>query len=233
MKQLQLWLCTFFVLLIMGWGIFTPAAAINIYSVQKVSSGESTWVIDDAEVLSRLTEGQISTVLGSLAEQTGQEVRFVTVRHLDYGQTIQSFTDALFNRWFPTPEEQAHQVLVVLDSVSNDAAIHTGEAVKAVLSDETSASVVNETLPVPLRAGDRYNQAFMDASDRLVAVLSGQPDPGPPAVQAAPQVEGTFASAAETQENRGVSSIIVIVLLIAATVIPMVTYFIYVGGSSD
>jgi uncharacterized protein len=101
--------------------------------------------------------------------------------------------------------------------------------VKSILSDEIAESVAQETLMVPLREGNKYNQAFLDAADRLVAVLSGQPDPGARVVADTLNVERTFKKAEET--DQGNSTIVVVVLLIAATVIPMVTYFWYQGFS--
>lgn len=209
--------------------VANPAIATSLYEMPALQSGDRTWVIDKDEVLSRLTEGQIGTALEKLADQTGSEVRFVTVHRLDYGETTQSFTDKLFERWFPTQEAQANQTLLVLDTITNTAGIRTGEKVKSRLSDAIASSVANETLLVPLKQGDKYNQAFLDASDRLVAVLSGQPDPGAPQVAETLNVESTFKSAEET--DRGSSTVVVIVLLIAATVIPMVTYFWYQGFS--
>lgn len=78
---------------------------------------------------------------------------------------------------------------------------------------------------VPLRNGNKYNQALIDASDRLIAVLSGEPDPGPPVVELNIQAEGTFAKAEETDDKN--AAIIVLALLAAATIIPMATYFLY------
>jgi uncharacterized protein len=78
-----------------------------------------------------------------------------------------------------------------------------------------------------LRQGDKYNEGFLAASDRLAAVISGKPDPGPPQVVDRVQVEGTFKKAEET--DAGNATLIVVVLLVLATVIPMVTYFWYQG----
>ena len=60
----------------------------------------------------------------------------------------------------------------------------------------------------------------------MVAVLSGLEDPGPPAVKEL-NIEGTFTTAEDTDDRS--AAIWTIVLLILATVIPMVTYFWYVG----
>jgi uncharacterized protein len=202
-----------------------PAYATSVYSMPSLTAGDPTWVVDEAEILSRLSEGRISSDLEKLAQSTGNEVRFVTVHRLDYGETIQSFTDKLFEQWFPTPEAQANQTLLVLDNVTNNVAIRTGDRAKATLTDEIAESVAQETVMVPLRQDNKYNQAFLDASDRLVAVLSGQPDPGPPAVENTVLVEGTFATPEDTQKSN--ATVWVVGFLVAATVIPMATYYLY------
>jgi uncharacterized protein len=205
-----------------------PALATGVYEMP-ASAGDGTWVFDKGEVLSRSSESSISSALDNLAKQTGKEVRFVTIHRLDYGETAASFTDKLFEQWFPTAEEQADRVLLVLDTVTNSAAIRSGEGVKSLLTDEIAQSVAGETLQVPLREGNKYNEAFAAASSRMAAVLSGETDPGAPQVVDNIQVEGTFKKAEET--DQGSATIVVVVLLILATVIPMVTYFWYQGFS--
>ena len=205
--------------------VATPANAIGVYQMPNIRAGEPTWVIDKAEVLSRLNEGRLSNTLDNLAKKTGKEVRMVTVHRLDYGETIESFTKALFEKWFPTAEARAKQTLLVIDTLTNTTAIQTGEAVKSLMSDDIAQSVASETVAVPLRNGNKYNQGLLDASDRLVAVLSGEPDPGPPVVEENVQVASTFKSAEETDTKN--STIWVVVILIIATVVPMATYFFY------
>ena len=149
----------------------------------------------------------------------------VTIHRLDYGETIDSFTEALFKKWYPTPQAQANQTLLVIDTVTNTTAIQTGETVKSSMSDDIAESVASETVMVPLRGGNKYNQALLDASNRLVAVLSGEPDPGPPVVEDNVQVASTFTSAEETDTKN--ATIWVVVILVIATVVPMATYFFY------
>ncbi|MEQ8963420.1 MAG: TPM domain-containing protein [Coleofasciculus sp. C2-GNP5-27] len=209
--------------------VATPANATGVYQMPNVNAGEPTWVIDQADVLSRLSEGKLSKNLEDLAEKTGKEVRFVTVRRLDYGETVDSFAKALFKKWYPTPEAQANQTLLLIDTVTNNTAIVTGEEVKSIMPDDIAESVASETMTAPLRQGNKYNKSFLEASDRLVAVLSGQPDPGPPVVEETVQVEGTFTSAEETDTKN--STIWVVVLLVVATIVPMATYFFYQGFS--
>jgi len=205
-----------------------PAHATGVYEISPLAP--ETWVLDKGEALSRLSENQIVNTLANLAQTTGNEVRFVTIRRFDYGETAETFTNKLFEKWFPTPETQANQTLLVIDTLTNTTGIRTGEKVKTLLSDEIAQSVAQETVLVPLRDGDKYNQALTDASDRLVAVLSGKPDPGAPVVVDNVSVARTYKTAEET--DKGSATVWVIGLLIAATVIPMVTYFFYQGLGS-
>ncbi|HTL88234.1 MAG TPA: TPM domain-containing protein [Leptolyngbya sp.] len=202
----------------------TPASATSLYEVPSIS--DDTHVVDLGEIISRFNESKLTETFTDLENQTGQDVHFVTIRRLDYGETIDSFANKLFQQWFPTPEAQANQTLVILDSLTNNSAIVTGEKVKSVMSDAIAQSVAQKTMQVPLQQGDRYNQAFLDASDRLVAVLSGEPDPGAPVVVDNVNAESTFATPEETANSNAIPW--VIGLLIAATVIPMATYYWYV-----
>lgn len=203
-----------------------PALATGVYDFP-LTVDSNTWIIDEGDVLSRLTLGNISQSLKSLALKTGNEVRVVTLHRLDYGETAQSFGEKLFDQWFPTPEAKANQVLFVLDNVTNDSAIVAGETAAALLTPEIAESVTQETLMAPLRQGNRYNQALADVSDRIVTVLSGEPDPGPPIVEEFVQTEGTFATREETETKRSSYTVWLIGLLAAATIIPMATYYLY------
>jgi uncharacterized protein len=200
-----------------------PAQATSAFDIPSLTS--ETWVVDKAEILSLLSEGKISSQLEELAKKTGYEVRFVTIHRLDYDETAQSFTDQLFKRWFPTPEAQANQTVLVIDNQTNNTGIRTGEKVREILPDEIARSVAQETVLVPLKEGNKYNQAFLAAADRLSAVLSGRPDPGPPQVKDDVQVEGTFATPEVTKSSN--ATFWVITFLIVATVVPMATYYLY------
>ncbi len=216
------------VALVLGLAV-SPAEALAVFQMPTVAAGDATWVVDEANIISRINEGKISGRLGDLAASTGNEVRLVTIHHFDYGDTAQTFTDKLFDRWYPSPDTQANQTLLVLDEVTKTVGIRVGDQSAAMLDDDIATSVAQETVLFPLLEGDKYNQAFLSASDRLVAVLSGQEDPGPPAFDDSFDSEGTFATAEETAENRGNTTILLVVLLVLATVIPMATYYWYAG----
>jgi uncharacterized protein len=227
------YLCSLMLMLGITLGIYHPPAdAIAVYQLPALSAGENTWIVDEANIISRINENKISNRLSQLAESTGNEVRLVTIRHFDYGETIDTFTAKLFDQWYPTPEAQAHQTLMVLDEVTKTVGIKVGPEAADILPADIADSVAQETVLYPLLEDDKYNQAFLDGADRLVAILSGEVDPGPPAFDDSFDSEGTFATAEETEENRSNNLVIVVILLVLATVIPMATYFWYAGFGS-
>lgn len=205
--------------------VSAPASATGVYEIPNFNP--ETWVLDQGEVINRSNEGQISNNFADLAKQTENQVRIVTIRRLDYGETTQSFTEALFDKWFPTAEDKANQVLLMIDVLTNQSAIVTGEKVKSLLPDETAQSVASETLLVPLRDGNKYNQAFLDAGDRLSKILLGEADPGPPEIIDTVQVEGNFKKVEGEERSNAIAWIVG--LLVAATIIPMATYYIYLA----
>jgi uncharacterized protein len=204
-----------------------PAAATALYEIPSISKGVPTWSIDKADILSLSTKTKINGSLEKLAKSTGQEVRFVTLHRFDYGDTAQTFAEKIFKKWFPTEEDQANQMLIVLDDLTNTTGVVTGSGLQETMTEAIATSIAQETMLAPLRQGNRYNQAFSDGVDRIVAVLSGQPDPGPPVIKEAEVAGSTYLTAEETAANRGSFTAIVVILLIAATVIPMATWWWY------
>lgn len=207
--------------------IAPPALATGAYAFPLPTEANPLWVVDQGDVISPLTEGRLESIAKNLAKSTATTVHFVTVHRLDYEETPATFATKLLDRWYPDQEAQANQAILALDTVTNGTYLITGEAVKAKLPDEIAESIAQATMRVPIKDGN-YNQAFLDASARMEAVLSGQPDPGPPVTKEVVS-EKTYKSIDETDDRS--ATIIVIVLLIAATVIPMVTYYWYQGSS--
>jgi len=116
-----------------------PAYATGVYDFPQTATEE--WVLDQADILSRLSENRINTVLADVGQKTNSQIRFVTVHRLDYDETAESLTNQLFGQWFPTPEAQANQVLLVLDNVTNTSAIRVGDGAAEKLSAAIAQSV--------------------------------------------------------------------------------------------
>ncbi|HHP7231793.1 MAG TPA: photosystem II repair protein Psb32 [Xenococcaceae cyanobacterium] len=233
MKQLRTkiilvshWLKFLILPLFFSWLFIVPAMATGVDDLASPSTMD-VWVIDQADEISLANENKLTNTFKKTAQETGQEIRMVAIRRLDYGETVESLADEIFATWYPNAEAQANQTLLVMDTLTNNVALRTGATAAEIVTPDLAESVVQDTVGYDLRNGNKYNQALLDAGDRLVAVLSGEPDPGPPEIEAEISVEGTFTKAEDT--DAGSAFFWVIVLLIVATVVPMVTYFWYVG----
>ena len=223
-QKMTLWLCG----LIFTWSLWlAPALATGVYDLPILEAGSNSHIIDVADSISFANEGKLNRDLQNLTKETGQEVRMVVIRRLDFDSTIDSFADDVFSRWYPDAESQQNQTLLVMDTLTNSTAVRRGATAATLLTDEIIDSLRRETLAQPLRNGAKYNQALLAADKRLVPVLSGLADPGPPDASEI-NLEGTFATAEETDDRS--ATIWVVVLLALATLIPMVTYFWYVGN---
>jgi len=203
-----------------------PAIATGLFDLPNFDA-DKVWVVDTADAISGANQSKLTKTFKDLASETGQEVRMVAIRRLDYGETVDSLADEIFQDWYPNAEAQANQTLIVLDILTNNAAIRTGDSAQKLVNAEIAQSVIDDTVGYNVRNGNKYNQAFLDAGDRLIAVLSGQEDPGPPIVEDEIQIEGTFTTAEDTDDSS--ATIWVIGFLIVATIIPMATYYWYVG----
>ena len=141
-KRLQAQIGPIVVLALLLLQICLPANATNIYDVPDFE--ENAHVVDQAEVLSRATEGTINSTFRKIETDNGQETYIVTVRRLDYDVTIEKFTQDLFVRWFPTAEDQNNVTLLTIDVQTDNTAIVTGEGAKAVLPDPIAQSIAKE-----------------------------------------------------------------------------------------
>lgn len=214
------------VLVVTLFCVTAPAIATGVFDLPNFDA-EKVWVVDTADAISNTNQTKLTKTFQELSQTTGQEVRMVAIRRLDYGETVDSLAAEIFKDWYPSPEAQANQTLIVLDTLTNNSAILSGDSAQGLIGTEVATSIVDETIGYNIRKGDKYNQAFLDAGDRLVAVLSGQEDPGPPVMEDEIQIASTFTKAEDT--DQGSATIWVIGFLIVATIVPMATYYWYVG----
>lgn len=195
--------------------------ASEVMDLPDLTADDRTWVIDFANVISSSVERSTTDTLEQLTNATGNQVRFVTVQRIDFGQPAQEFVDELFDKWFPTPERQTKQTLVLLATEDHRVAIKTGSEVGQLVSPEILESIATETILFPVQKSN-FNQAITDGTGRLVAVLSGLADPGAPVVVAETDLS---IKPSEIKTEPISAGLIVGGFLIAATIIPMVTYY--------
>ena len=179
-------------------------------------------VIDEAEVLSRASRGELETKLRSFEDQR-VDARLITLRRLDYGISLSSFGEELLETWSsPTGNPL---LLMLIETQNKRSAVVADQELEAQLPSNLLISTARTTMTVPLREGDRYRQASVDGLNRLSTVLSGGEDPGPPKEIERVTLPTNIPTKAETEESDATKW--VIILLVLGTIIPMATWWVF------
>ena len=179
-------------------------------------------VIDDADVFSRASRGELETRLKEF-EQDRLDARLITVRRLDYGYTLNSFGAELLEQWSETG--QAPLMLFLIESQGKRAAIVADESLQSRLPEDLLKSTARTTMAIPLREGDRYRQASVEGLSRISIVLNGGEDPGPPEEIVRTTLPTNIPTQEETQSSNATTWIIV--LMVLGTIIPMATWWVF------
>eukprot|EP00276_Gloeochaete_wittrockiana_P005661 CAMPEP_0184656938 /NCGR_PEP_ID=MMETSP0308-20130426/16858_1 /TAXON_ID=38269 /ORGANISM="Gloeochaete witrockiana, Strain SAG 46.84" /LENGTH=268 /DNA_ID=CAMNT_0027094273 /DNA_START=176 /DNA_END=982 /DNA_ORIENTATION=+ len=203
----------------------TPASSAVVYDLP---SEQRVHVVDDAKALNVSTINEVNKALQRTEDNLGYDLDVLIVRRLDgEEESPEQLAETVYKRWHgSSPDASKKGVLVLVTRVARGA-IYGGADLLKALPEDFQKSILEDSLAKP-SADNRFNEAVNNASERIVAVLSGQADPGAPAMRRA-TLEANFASKEETEASRGVSATTVVVLLIVATFVPMATYFYYTG----
>ena len=179
-------------------------------------------VIDEADVLSRASRGELETKLRSFDDQR-VDARLITLRRLDYGISLTSFGEELLETWSSPSGNPL--MLMLIETQNKRSAVVADQTLEEQLPSSLLTSTARTTMTVPLREGDRYRQASVDGLNRLSIVLSGGEDPGPPQEIERVTLPTNIPTKAETQESDATKW--VIILLVLGTIIPMATWWVF------
>ena len=179
-------------------------------------------VIDDADVLSRASRGELETKLRSFDDQR-VEARLITLRRLDYGMSLNSFGEELLETWSSPSGNPL--LLMLIETQNKRSAVVADPTLEDQLPSSLLTSTARTTMTVPLREGDRYRQASVDGLTRLATVLSGGEDPGPPQEIERVTLPTNIPTKTETEESDATKW--VIILLVLGTIIPMATWWVF------
>jgi len=183
----------------------------------------SARVLDDADVLSISSRTDIERQLDQFGDDR-VDARLVTVSRLDYGLTLPELSRQLLERWSNAPGGDA-RLLILIDSQTKSAAIAASPALERQLPPDLLRSTARTTMAQPLREGNRYRQASLDALERLSIVLRGGEDPGEPAVSESTVVATNIPTREETASSNAFTW--VVVLLVVGTIVPMLTWWVF------
>ena len=217
--------------LLIGWAVvlmvlLIPVTAAQAFSVESLpDQPPAAHVLDQAEVLSRASRTEIDNQLEILTADR-VDARLITVNHLDYGLSLDQLGEQLLGRWSPAGGSDSPSLLLLLiDSQTKATAIVASPKLERQLPSDLLRSTARTTMAAPLRAGDRYRQASLDALSRLTSVLRGSDDPGEPLIDTVTAPVSTVPTMEETRDSNAFTW--VVVLLVVGTVVPMLTWWVF------
>jgi uncharacterized protein len=218
------WLSPLFACLLAVVLLLAPLAPALALSVDDLPAAPpSARVLDDADVLSIASRTEIERQLERFQEER-VDARLVTVGRLDYGLTLPDLSRQLLERWASASPGDS-RLLILIDSQTKSATIAASPALERQLPQELLRSTARSTMAQPLREGDRYRQASLDALERLGTVLRGGEDPGEPVIPEATLVTTNIPTKEETASSNAFTW--VVVLLVVGTIVPMLTWWVF------
>jgi uncharacterized protein len=207
--------------LVLWFAAAAPAMAVSVDSFPAAPPPQR--VLDRAEVLSRAANTEVSRQLEALAAER-VDAHLITLTRLDYGLSLPQLGQQLLERWRAAGGGDG-QLLFLIDSQTNTAAVVTSPALEGQLSPGLLRSTARTTMAQPIRDGARFRQASLDGISRLQTVLQGGEDPGEPIVAEAEVLPSNVPTREETAESNAFTW--VVVLLVVGTVVPMATWWVF------
>jgi len=204
-----------------------PLAIANEFDILNEDVPTKEFVIDDAGALSKSGKKALTNILKTLEIKSGYRVTAITTRKLEFETDAFAFADKVLEGWYPTREIGDKKGIVLVITTSKDGAVTGGPSFMNTIGDDLIDSIINDNIPI-LTEEELYNEAMISTVKRVDAKLSGDADPGPPARKDTSR-KRTYKTKAETDRAKGVTSTVVVSLLVIAFVVPMLQFYGYVS----
>lgn len=203
--------------------LLSPAPALAISAAGLPAAAPQERVLDTADVLSRAARAELGKTLDTFSADR-VDAHLVTVNRLDYGLTLPQLGAELLERWADAGAEP-NQLLFLIDSQTNSAAVVAAPALSGQLDSSLLRSTARTTMAQPIRDGGRYRQGSLDAMTRLLTVLEAGEDPGEPVTAEVVTQPTNIPTKEETASSNAFTW--VVVLLVLGTLVPMLTWWVF------
>jgi uncharacterized protein len=129
-------------------------------------------VVDQANVLSSVTKDKLIQMLANLEKTTTDQVVIVTVITLD-GSAIEDYGYKLGRHWGIGQKGKDNGVLIILALKERAVRIEVGYGLESVLTDAITSDVIRNVMVPDLKEG-KYDQAFLNGTNKIVQILSSE-----------------------------------------------------------
>ncbi|MEW5301969.1 MAG: hypothetical protein WDW38_008597 [Sanguina aurantia] len=186
---------------------------------------EKSYFLDDADVLSKSTRGDINKKLRNLEIQTGLRLEVVTVRKLEFETDAFVYADKVLAGWYPTPEELNNKGMLLVVTANKEGAVTGGPAFTKAIGEELVDSIITDNIPI-FTEEEKYNLTITSSIERLEARMLGTPVPEGPK-RADTTRQRSYKTKEESDAKKPVYTAVVATLLLIAVVVPMLQYYGY------
>lgn len=130
-------------------------------------------VVDQAEMLESATESQLTSMLASHEQATGEQVVVVTVPDLQ-GRSIEEFGLELGRTWGIGQAEEDTGALLIIARDDRLLRIEVGYGLEGRLTDAQSSLIINSIISPAFRQNE-FERGIVEGTTAMIQVLGGDP----------------------------------------------------------
>ncbi|XVE89724.1 hypothetical protein DITRI_Ditri20bG0018700 [Diplodiscus trichospermus] len=239
--------------------LHTGNALASEFDVINEGPPKDSYVVDDANVLSRVTKFDLKQLLSDLESWKNFHINFITVRKLTSKADAFECADQVLECWYPILEEDRNKGIGMLVTSQKEGAVTGGPAFIEAVGENILDATVSENLPskyslvfvteTEMSKGFKGMNLYTDHTVLSIAVLAMEEKyneaiyssvkrvvaaidglPDPGGPKFKDNKRGSnFKTREETEEKKGQFSLVIGGLLVIAFVVPMAQYNAYVS----
>lgn len=132
----------------------------------------SGYILDEADLLSAVTEAALETRLGTLEEETSTEFVIATVDSLQ-GYPIEDYALELGREWGVGQEEFDNGLILLVAPTERELRIEVGYGLEGAITDAQSSSIINQVMTPQFAVGS-YEEGILAGVDYLEKMARGE-----------------------------------------------------------
>jgi uncharacterized protein len=129
-------------------------------------------VVDNAQMLSKVTEQNLNTQLAAQEQRTGNQIVVVTLPNLQ-GYEISDFGFQLGRHWGIGQKDKNNGALLIIAKEERKMRIEVGYGLEGLLTDARSAQIIQQILSPAFKSGD-FDGGVKSAVSAMLLIIDGK-----------------------------------------------------------
>lgn len=179
-------------------------------------------IFDETGLINKPSISLIQSSASAIQRNSKVSVHFVFVRSISFEDSLSSFAEDIAQSW----NLSDHEILFAASPKLARAGIWLSDDLKSTIDEQTATSIAEETF-AEKASTERYGAAWLDVCNRLIPILAGEQDPGPPVLKQTEVVQN-FKTKQETKQGRDKYVKVVGAVLLISIIAPLLQTYWYV-----